>query len=96
MNHKIGFRNVACSLAIVAAGMLVVPASSHAETRGMERRDDRGQARDSRQDGRQEGREAKQDCRGDGGNGVECRGEKHEAKQDGREEARDTKYDGPE
>src|SRR5262245_14288094 len=54
------------TLVLAAAAMLTVPVTAHAQTSGVERRDDRRDdrkgARDTRQTGREEARDAKQEC----------------------------------
>jgi hypothetical protein len=76
---------------VLVAGDAVLPLAGYAETQGTDRREDRGDARDTKQTGRQEGREVKDDCREGEQNRPDCRQEKRETKQDARKGARSIK-----
>lgn len=89
-----GLRLGTLAVLITAASVVAWPAPASAETRGMERRDDRGENREIKQDGREEGREVQEECKDSGGNRIECRQEKRDTRQDARDEGRDEKYDG--
>jgi hypothetical protein len=70
MRRRRGWRASTSALAIsLALGVLYMPAPSHAETEGSQRRQDRREdrqgARDTRQTGRDEARDTKQACKGD-------------------------------
>lgn len=92
MSRINGFLVGVSMLAIAATGLLVPASYSDAQTRGMDRRDDRGDARDTRQGGRDEARDTKQECREGDSSRAECRQDKRDTKQDTREEARDVKH----
>jgi hypothetical protein len=83
-------------VALAVAAALVSPLPGHAQTQGMERRQDRRSDRDdargTRQQGRHASRDAKQDCKDAGGNRIECRHLKRGMKQDARKSAREKKY----
>jgi hypothetical protein len=86
-----------CARALVFVGaILLLPVPGHAQTPGMERRQNRrgnrDDARATRQEGRHTARDAKQDCKDAGGNRMDCRHQKREIKQDARGQARDQKY----
>ncbi len=95
MNRKTCFQIGALALVFTSAGSLIWPAPAYSETAGMERRDDRRDDRQGAQDTRQEGREVardiKEQCRGAGGSGPECRQAKRKTKQKARQSARDIK-----
>ena len=92
-------RAIRCGVVLVAATLLISPMHGHAQTQGMERRQNRRQnrddARETRQQGRHDARDAKQECKDAGGNRIDCRQQKREMKQDARGEARDQKYGNP-
>lgn len=77
--------------ALAIAGLLVAIPPAYAQTQGMERRDDRRDARDTRQTGRAEARDTKEACRDGDNSRADCRQEKRDTKQDARESARDIK-----
>ena len=90
MNRQIVLRAGMLGIALVATG-LMMPVSGHAQTRGMERRDN---ARETRQEGRHQGRDVKQACRDAGGNPMECRQAKRHTKQNARQKSRDVRMGG--
>ena len=96
MKHGIRRRMGVSVMALAAAAMLLVPMAGHAQTQGMERRQqrrgNRDDARETRQQGRHDARDAKQECKDKGGNRIDCRHLKRETKQDARGKARDQKY----
>jgi hypothetical protein len=79
------------SLALAAAGVLMMPVPGYPQTQGQERRDDRQDGRDANQQNRQDARAVKADCKaGDEKTRAECRQEKRDAK-DGAGAAQDAK-----
>jgi hypothetical protein len=80
------------SLVLVAAGLLIAPATSYSQTNGQERRDDRQDGRGANQQAREDARAAKADCKaGDEKTRAECRHEKRDVKNGGGDAAQDTK-----
>ena len=82
-------------VSLVAAGLLLTSLPVHAQTEGMDRRQERRGRRDdaraTRQTGRHEARDAKQECREGGGSGVKCRNEKRVDKHESRQKSRDVR-----
>ena len=90
MTSKNGL-NAFLSRLVIATGLLIGSAPSHAENPA-DRSGDRQDARDTRQIGRQNAREDKQDCKSHDNKGrPECRQDKRDAKQDARGAAKDIK-----
>jgi len=86
------------ALSLAAVGLLVAPLPGHAQTAGMERRQERRAGRDdaraARQAGRHEGRDVKQACKDAGGNRIDCRQQKRATKHEAREKSRDERMGG--
>lgn len=90
-------RSIRCgpgiSIVIPAVAVLLLsPIPGYSQTQGMERRQNRDDARATRQAGRHAARDAKQECKDAGGNRIDCRQQKREMKQDARGAARDQKW----
>jgi hypothetical protein len=77
---------------LAVALSLLSPMPGYSQTPGMERRQNRDDARATRQAGRHAARHAKQECKDAGGNRIACRQQKREMKQDARGAARDQKW----
>jgi hypothetical protein len=92
MNRRIGRDAGIPIVVLAAAALLILPMRGWAQTQGMERRQNRDDARATRQAGRHAARDAKQECKDAGGNRIDCRHQKREMKQDARGEARDQKW----
>src|SRR5688572_12431120 len=91
MKHATGLRLGALAVMITAAGAMAWPAPASAQTDGMERRNEK---RDAKQEGREETRDAAEECKDSGGNRIECQQDKREDRRENRQDARDEKYDG--
>ena len=97
MHSTLRFRMVVLTLALAIASLIQLT-PSYAQTQGsdrrQDRRDDRGDARDTKQTGREDARDAKAECKaGDEKSRAECRQDKRDIKQDSRDAARDIKKD---
>ena len=95
MHSTLRFRMVVLTLALAMASLIPIT-PSYAQTQGsdrrQDRRDDRGDARDTKQTGREDARDAKAECKeGDDKSRAECRQEKRDTKQDARDSAREIK-----
>src|SRR4029453_235273 len=85
-------RRMALWTLVLAVGSLTLVTPGYSQTPGSERRDDRGDARDTKQTGRQDARDTKAECKaGDEKTRAECRQDKRDDKQDSRDAARDIK-----
>ena len=83
MNGSMRIRRVVLIL-LLAAGSLTAITPAHSQTAGLERRDDRHDARDTKQADRGEAREKKAECNaGDEKTRAECRQEKRDVKRGG-------------